>query len=146
MLVASGVLALAACGPPADPVAALIAAAERAAEERDAERLGLYLAPDFAAEHGLDRAQTIDQVRRYLAAYESVSIGVTGVETTRDEASARVRCVVEFSGRARRVFGLEGLLPPEAVYRFEVDLVRPGDEWLVKRASWQPVPGVDEVR
>ena len=51
-----------------------------------------------------------------------MAIDVYGVETERDGSAARVRCVVEFSGQARKAFGLEGLLPPSAVYRFELDV------------------------
>ena len=54
-----------------------------------------------------------------------MAIEVYGVETDR-EAAARVRCVVEFSGQARKAFGLEGLLPPSAVYRFDLDAAERG--------------------
>ena len=123
---------------PADPVAALLADLEAAAEERDAERFGERLSPDFRSADGLGRPEALAQLRRYFAAYESVALEVYGVETEREGTSARVRCLVEFSGKARQAFGLGGLLPPSAVYRFELDAADEGGVWRVRRATWTP--------
>ena len=49
-----------------------------------------------------------------------------------------MRCVVEFPGRARQAFGLEGLLPPSAAYRFELDVAEEGGAWRVRGATWAP--------
>jgi uncharacterized protein DUF4440 len=134
------VLALApACSrAPADPVAALLAELEAAAEARDAERFGERLSRDFRGADGLGRPEALAQLRRYFAAYESVGIEVYGVETEMEGTSARVRCVVEFSGRARQSFGLGDLLPPSAAYRFELDAADDGGVWRVREATWTP--------
>ena len=123
---------------PADPVAALLAELEAAAEKRDAERFGERLSSEFRSGDGLGRPEAIALLRRWFAAYESVGLEVYGVETERDGGSARVRCVVEFSGRARPALGLGGLLPPSAVYRFELDAVDEGGVWRVRGATWTP--------
>jgi hypothetical protein len=123
---------------PADPVAALLAELEAAAEARDAERFGERLSPGLRSADGLGRPEALAQLRRYFAAYESVAIEVYGVEVERQEGAARVRCVVEFSGQARKAFGLEGLLPPSAVYRFELDVADDGGTWRVRSATWEP--------
>ncbi len=123
---------------PADPVAALLAELEAAAEKRDAERFGERLSTDFRSADGLGRAEAIAQLRRYFAAYDSVALEVYGVETEKDGPSARVRCVVEFSGKARQALGLGGLLPPSAVYRFELDAADEGGVWRVRGATWTP--------
>ena len=131
--------ALPACSrAPADPVKALFAELEAAAEARDAQRFGERLAPAFEGGPRLGRPETLAQLKRYFAAYESVAIDVYGVETERDGESARVRCVVEFSGQARQAFGLEGLLPPSAVYRFDLDVADEGGTWRVRGATWEP--------
>jgi hypothetical protein len=123
---------------PADPVEALLAELEAAAEARDADRFGERLARDFQGTHGLGRPEAIAQLRRYFAAYESVAIDVYGVEPERTDRSARARCVVEFSGQARKAFGLEGLLPPSAVYRFDLEVADERGTWRVRGASWEP--------
>ena len=72
------------------------------------------------------------------AAEADATIEVYGVESDRDGQAARVRCVVEFSGEARKAFGLEGLLPPSAVYRFDLDVAEEGGSWKVRGATWEP--------
>jgi hypothetical protein len=124
---------------PADPVEALLAELEAAAEARDAERFGERLAPAFLGGQGLGRPEALAQLKRYFAAYESVAIEVYGVESERDGEAARVRCVAEFSGQARQAFGLEGLLPPSAVHRFDLDVAEDGGTWRVRGATWVPV-------
>ena len=131
--------ALPACSrAPADPVEALLAELEAAAEARDAERFSERLAPSFQGGQGIGRPEALARLKRYFAAYESVAIEVYGVESDRDGTSARVRCVVEFSGQARQAFGLEGLLPPSAVYRFDLDVADEGGTWRVRGATWEP--------
>ena len=93
---------------PADPVAALLAELEAAAEKRDAERFGARLSSEFRSGDGLGRPEAIALLRRWFAAYESVGIEVYGVETEREGASAHVRCVV-CSERAREAVIVEGV-------------------------------------
>jgi len=122
---------------PADPVEALLAELQAAAEARDAERFSARLAPAFQGGQGLGRPEALAQLKRHFAAYESVALEVYGVESDRDGQAARVRCVVEFSGEARKAFGLEGLLPPSAVYRFDLDVAEEGGSWKVRAATWE---------
>lgn len=129
---------------PADPVAALLAELEASAEARDADRFALRLSAAFQGAHRVDRAEALAQLKRYLAAYESVALDVYGVEVERADGAARVRFVVEFSGQARKAFGLEGLLPPSAVYRFELDAADEAGTWRVRGASWEPAEAASE--
>ncbi len=132
-------LATPACSrPPADPVTAVVASLKRAAESRDAEALGRQLSPDFTGGQGQGRADTLAEAKRYLAAYESVSIEIADLDAARSADSAHLRCLVGFSGRPRRILGLDSLLPPQATSRFELDLVRGQDGWLVQHALWEP--------
>jgi hypothetical protein len=140
LLLAVALAFAAACSrAPADPVEALLAELEAAAEARDADRFGERLAHGFQGGPGLGRLEALAQLKRHFAAYESVALEVYGVESDRDGQAARVRCVVEFSGEARKAFGLEGLLPPSAVYRFDLDVAEEGGRWKVRAATWQQV-------
>lgn len=135
-------LLLAGCSSaPADPIAQLLAELEAAAEARDAERLAERLSAGFEGAHAISRAEAQAQLRRYFAAYETVAVDVYGVEVEREGSAARVACVVEFSGQARKTFGLEGLLPPSAVYRFDLEVASEDGTWRVVRASWEPADG-----
>ena len=133
----SAVLLLGGCaGTASDPVQGLLDELRAAAEARDAERFALRLADGFEGTGGIGRTEAEATLRRYFAAYESVGLSVYGVETERTGPAARVRCVVEFSGQARPAFGLQGFLPPSAVYRFELDVGDEGGTWKARRASW----------
>jgi hypothetical protein len=129
---------------PTDPVAALLVELEAAAETRDAARFVERLAPAFRGAHGLGRAEVLAQLKRYFAAYESVAIDVYGVEAERDGPAARVQCVVEFSGRARQAFGLDGLLPPSAAYQFDLEVADEDGIWRVRGATWAPAEPAGE--
>jgi hypothetical protein len=136
-------LALACSGAPDDPVEKLRVELESAAEARDVEAFGARLSESFQGPRGVDRGEALASLRRYFAAYESVDLEVYGVEVEREGDAAEVRCVVEFAGRARQIGGLKGLLPPAAVYRFELGVAEEDAVWRVQKASWEPVHSED---
>jgi hypothetical protein len=47
--------------------------------------------------------------------------------------------VVEFTGNVRKLGGLEGLLPPEAVYRFDLQAGDEDGTWRVRSVQWEEV-------
>jgi len=114
------------CGGKKDPVQALIDDLVDAAEDKSAERIGQRLAEDFRGQNGMGRADAVATVRRYLAGYEKVDLEVYDVSFR-----------AEFSGRALSIGGLGGLLPPEAMYRFDLHVVEQGGTWKVERAAWE---------
>ncbi len=133
---------VAACGcsrAPTDPVLALLAELESAAEVRDAERFAEGLSETFSTAEGLGKADAIIELKRYFAAYEKVGIETYGVETEREDGEAHVRCVVDFSGDTRKVFGLQGFLPPDATYRFSLDVADEDGTWRVRSVRWEAV-------
>jgi hypothetical protein len=117
-------------------VAARLAQLEEAVEDRDVDAFGKGLSADFRG-GGLNRAAALGELRRYLAMYEAVSLQIYGVEATRTDGTAVVRCVVEFSGRGTKLGGLDQLLPPEAAYRFLLEMSDEGGTWRVRAASWE---------
>jgi hypothetical protein len=138
MLLAAAVASPACSRKPAGPVAAALADLEDAAEARDADAFAARLSADFVSASGSGRAETLAELKRYFAAYETVALEVHGVETERRGYGAHVRCVVEFSGHVRQLLGLQGLLPPSGVYRFDLELANEAGVWRVRRAAWQP--------
>ena len=113
---------------------------EKAAEDRDSDRFGLRLSNSFSGgTEGMPKAQALTLLRRYFAGYDSVAVKIYGNEVDRSGGTARIRCVVEFSGNARKLGGLEGLLPPEAVYRFDIQATDEQGVWRVRSAQWHPV-------
>ena len=131
------VLGAACSRAPKDPVQALLAELEAAAEDRDANRFAERLSPSFVAAGEMSRPDAVLMLRRYFAAYDSVALTVYGTEVERTGASAHVRTIVEFSGRPRALGGLDGLLPPQAVYRFDLETAEEDGTWRVRSARWE---------
>lgn len=139
-------LAAACSRAPQDPVLAFLVELEQAAEARDAERLAQHLAADYRDARGLDRAGSVAELRRWFAAYESVEVELFEPRVEKREAgAAHVSCTVGFSGRARPLPGLAGLLPPSAVYRFRLELAEEAGAWRVRTAGWEPAPPAEPM-
>jgi hypothetical protein len=139
-VVASLAAAVAAgCGGKRDPVQALIDDLVDAAEAKSAERIGERLADDFRGQNGMGRADAVATIRRYLAGYEKVDLEVYDVSVQGADGAADVSFRAEFSGRALSIGGLGGLLPPEAMYRFDLRVVDLGGTLKVKTAAWEEV-------
>ena len=139
---AASILALglltAVCAERGDPIRAALDRIAKAAHERDAAALMNLLTPDFQAGDGSGRADTEALVRRSLAAYEILDVKLRDVRIERAENAARARFRAEFSGRPRRIGGLDGLFPSSASYDFDLRLVRDGSAWKVASAIWNP--------
>jgi hypothetical protein len=138
-------LSIVACSGSEDPIRATLDELEEATETRDADRLAARLSEGFrgkgSASGALSKADAAAALRRYFAAYESVSLTVHEPEVEARDKGALVRCAVEFSGKANAAFGLGGLLPGDAVYRFELELADEGGTWRVERAAWTQAAG-----
>ena len=134
---ASVLVAVSACGARKDPVLALLDDLEAAVEDKSADKVKDLVADDFRGQGGIDRAEAISLLRRYLAGYEKVEVQVYDVSVERGDGSADVKFRVEFSGRALSIGGLGGLLPPGAAYRFDLHVVQQGGTWQVQGAAWE---------
>jgi hypothetical protein len=122
---------------PTDPVAALLNELTAATEARDADRFARGVSAEFKDAEGLDKANAMLLLKRYFVAYESISIDVYGVEIEHGSGEARLRCIVEMKGRARKLPGLEGFVPPDAAYRFDVGVADEVGTWRVRSARWE---------
>jgi hypothetical protein len=134
-------LALAGCRARTDPVLQLVESMRASADDRDAAAIAARLSDDFrGAEGGADKTEAAASLRRYFAAYESVRVAVYDLSVRRrTDTEADLGFRAEFNGAPRRIGGLDGFLPPSAVERFDLRLVRRGTEWQVAAADWQPV-------
>jgi hypothetical protein len=140
--------ALLGCGTPKKPgpdagARQLVEELRAAAEDRDANAVAVRLTDDFKGAGGMDRAEALVTLKKYFAAYERLRVSVYDVEITRESSRiANVKCRVEVTGSARRVAGLDALLPPSAVIRFEMRAIWPSNpDWLVQSADWKVLEG-----
>ena len=137
-------LALAACGGETDPIRRLVAQAESAVEARDAEAVAGLVTQGFRGPGGKGRPELLSTLRRYFLAYESIEVVVYDLSVEGGETNPHVSFIAEVSGDARRIGALRGLLPPEAVYRLELELEEEDGEWRIAQADWKAIqpPGV----
>jgi hypothetical protein len=142
----AGAIAASGCARKQDTqagVRTLIDDVRAAAEDRDAPAVVLRLSDDFHGTGGLNRTDATATLKQYFAAYEKVRVSVYDLAITpRSTQEADVTCRVELTGTVKPIGALAALLPPSAVYRFELHVVRPsGADWKVQSAEWQSAEG-----
>jgi hypothetical protein len=133
----AAVVAASACRGVGDPAAETVRSLARAAGHRDAAAIVAALSPDFQGSLGMGRAEIDAELRRLFAAYASVNVSVSDLETVPYPDFTLARFRVEFRGAVRRIGGLEGILPSSARYRFELRLVPEGGRFRVASARWE---------
>ncbi len=130
---------LPACRKEADPVRATIEALAGAAEDRDADAVGDLLAAAYADGEHAHRDAALLTIRRYFAAYESISATFSDLTIERKPDLARATFTASFDGAPRKIGSLEGMLPRTAKVRFEMNLVPEDGRWKVSWAGWSLV-------
>jgi ketosteroid isomerase-like protein len=133
------VMAFCACRRSGDPIQDLLKDLERAAEARKVAPFEDALAADFQTSQGMGRAEAVQLLRRYFAAYETLKVEVYDVVIERDGDTARVTLRADLDGRPLRVGPLAGFLPPEAMARFDLGLKREGERWRIATAAWEEI-------
>jgi hypothetical protein len=141
-LAASLAALTAACGAsdPENEIRALLAAAERAAEERDGGFFADVLDEAYRDGRGNDRAAALRAVRGIFIANQRIEL-VSRVESVVIEGGDAARAVV-FVGMLGRRAGaalVEGL--DAELYRFELELVKGGGEWRIIGARFERALG-----
>jgi hypothetical protein len=139
LLLTAAVVVASACRGAGDPAAEMVHALARAANHRDAPTIVEALSPDFEGSLGMGRSEVDGELRRLFAAYASVDVSVSDLETQPYPDFTLARFRVDFRGAVRRIGGLEGILPPSARYRFELRLVPAGHRFRVASARWEEI-------
>lgn len=134
---ATGAVLLVGCGT-SDPEAelrALFAAAEQAAEARDAGFFGDLIADAYRDSRGNDRSEVLRSLRGYFIANQRIEI-VSRVDDVALQGGDAARVVVHAGMLGQRT-GHELLAGVDAdLYRFELELVNDGGDWRIIGASW----------
>ena len=125
-----------ACGKEADPVRSTLDALAEAASDRDADAAGDLLATTYADAEHADRGAALLTIRRYFAAYESISATFSDLTIDRKPDLARATFTATFDGAPRKIGSLEGILPRSAKVKFEMNLVPEEGRWKVTWAGW----------
>ena len=132
---------IAACGePPPGPEEALrawVARGEAAAEDKDRGELLDMISASYADSRGNDRERIGDLLRLYFLRQQSIAL-LTSIDDIRvvGESAATIDLTVGMAGTRGGAIGLDA-----DAYRFEFELEKPGDEWLLIGARWGELGG-----
>lgn len=132
-------LALPGCGretSPEDELRAVVAAAEEAAEARDASALFELIAANYRDGQGNGAEEIQRYVRGYLIAHQSIHllVRIDEVELLATDL-ARLRATVGMLGQERDGAAAWDLAAD--VYEFDLTLARENSDWQVTRADWR---------
>jgi hypothetical protein len=121
-------------------IRALLAAAEEAAEARDAGFFADLLGASYRDARGNDREEALRTIRGYFIANQRVEI-VSRVDEVRLEGADAARAVVHAGMVGQRAGG--GLIPgvDADLYRFELELVNDDGDWRIIGARWSRALG-----
>lgn len=130
------------CGStdPEAEIRAVLAAAEGAAESRDAGFFADLVAESYRDSHGNDRDQLVRTVRGLFLANQRIEV-VSRVDEIVLEGADAARAVLH-AGMLGQRSGAALLAGVDAdLYRFELELVNDGGEWQIIGAKWNRALG-----
>ena len=122
-------------GPEAGPeeqVRQWLSAGQQAAETKERGDLLDLISPSYVDSRGLDRDDIGDRLRVYFLRQQSIKL-LTSIEEIRlyGDSAAEVDLTVGMAGKNDSVFGFSA-----DAYRFQLELERDGDDWLLISARW----------
>ncbi len=132
---------LAACGnpptPPEEAVRAWVANGQQAAEDKDRRALVKMISPAYADARGNSRDEIENLFRLYFLRQHSIALLIR-IESLRiiGDSAAEIELSVGIAGTNDGVFGFSA-----DAYRFEMELTRDGDDWLLISGRWGEVGG-----
>ena len=136
-LVLLAIASFPACRKAGDPVRQTLDAMVRAVEKGDADGAAELLSQAYRDGQGTGKAEAHLTLKRYLGAYESLSVSLTKVEITRSGELARATFRAAVSGTPRKIGGLDGILPRSTTLDFETTLAPEDGSWRLTWASWR---------
>lgn len=126
----------AACGGPQgsaeDAIRAWLAAGEAAVEAKDRGQLLDMISESYRDSRGNDREQIGNLLRIYFFRQQTISL-LTSIDaiTVSDDTAAMVNMTVGMAGTNASALGISA-----DAYRFELELGKVDDEWLLLSARW----------
>lgn len=141
-IIMPGLLLLTACsddtGSPDQQIRQLLADMESAVQQRSLDQVKALVSADYNDQWNGSRSAALRSLMFYFQGHQSIHLltRVSAIELAEDQQQARVIVYVGMAGNP--VENAQQLLAINAdIYRFEIDLVADGKEWLVSHARWQ---------
>ena len=114
-----------------DPVRATIDEIAEAAEDRDVDDVMKHVAATYPG-----RAEIQQSLRQYFFGYKAINVSISNYKADVSSTTGAVAFEVTFTGVPKTIGGLDQMLPRAARYRFDVQLVKEGNEWKVESADY----------
>ncbi len=136
LIFASLVMTLVACGDsagsPEEAVRAWVAKGEVAVEEKDRSVLLDMISDGYADARGNDREQIGDLLRIYFFRQNNIAL-ITSVDSIEmiDDTAATLMVTIGMAGTQNSALGISA-----EAYKFEFELTKPEDDWLLIGARW----------
>jgi len=116
----------------------MVSAMESAAEQRSLGSVKELVSSDYNDEWHGDRRAALRSLLFYFQGHQSVHLLTRISDIQLDEEGKSARAIVYVGMAGEPVVKSEALIDLNAdLYRFDVDLVADGDEWLVASARWE---------
>lgn len=136
-VISIGLLHACAGADPGEELRAVIAAAEAAAEERDAGHFRRLVSDDYVDARGRRKQDLIDYLRLYFVANADIEV-LTRVESVElfgdDAAELTLHSALVGRGPGRSALDVDGDL-----FRIDLELVRERGDWRIIGADWERV-------
>ena len=134
---------LAACseapGSPEQQIRLLVADMESAVQQRSLDQVKSLVSADYRDEWNGNRSAALRSLMFYFQGHQSIHLltRISDIQLQNEQQKALVTIYVGMAGKP--VESSDQLIEVNAdVYRFDIDLVTDGSEWLVSGARWQP--------
>lgn len=121
--------------PPQEAVRAWVAEGQRLAEEKDRDGLMDLISPAYADARGNERGDVENMFRVYFLRQHGIQL-LTSIEDIRvfGDDAAELDLTVGMAAANDGTFGFSA-----DAYKFELELVRDGDDWLLISGRWGEV-------
>jgi hypothetical protein len=118
----------------ADPVRATVDQLAEAAESRDVGDVMKLIATTYPG-----RAEVEQTLRRYFFGYRAIDISIRNFAAEQGATTAAATFEVDFTGVPKEIGGMDQLLPRAARYRFDVQMVKEGNDWKIESAQYEQI-------
>ena len=135
-VIAVCIASLSACGGPEtgpeEQLRLWVTRGEEAAEAKQRRKLIEMISPAYADSRGGDRADVENRLRAYFFRQNSITL-LTKIEEIRlyGDSAAEIELTVGMAGQNDGVLGFSA-----DAYRFQLELERDSDDWLLISARW----------
>jgi hypothetical protein len=128
---------------PEDEIRQFIASGIEHAEQRNSGELKDMIRDNYSDQKGYDKKQLVSLMRIYFLRNKSIYLlyKIKDIKITGNQ-NATVQLYVAMAGK--QVSDITLLSNYRAsIYRFELQLIKPDDEWLLERAQWARASAID---